>query len=148
MNCVPGRCIKCNESFQRGKGIGPNFTDIVLNVDNEYHLHVGLCSNCELEESEWQEALDAANVSLGSPLSGKVIGVINRQSYSELIKAAQGGNCSECGKELGDNYISNCGLLRHEICKPAKTVRKRDKEEVKSGGKAKEWRENNKRGPK
>ena len=117
MICQRGRCLKCGKPYFINGRPTADYNELLIKLAGGGFLTVGLCGDCTLAESEFDEARDIVNESLkingGSPV-GKWIEIESRKTMPEITLEIQGNRCPVCHEPIGDNWVYTQGEIRHE----------------------------------
>ena len=121
MICKPGLCIKCGEVIALNGAITPRFNEISCEMDDGQIMNLAICTDCQLEESEFEEAMGAVNDYYGDDchITAKIKRVTDRRKTVELLLSMQGNRCLGCHKKIDrneDRFICTNGNILHEGC--------------------------------
>jgi len=114
MQLLPGKCCKCGCEIYKGNFQSSKFNEIIVEFDTGSICHVGICSDCFLEESEFEKLmglLKQCNVN-----GNKLVKVRDRLTRAEILKDIQGSLCAVCGKPIGEKWAVTNNQVRHEGC--------------------------------
>lgn len=114
MEILPGRCFKCQALLHKRGVVSTNYCDLLLTLSDGNFHKLGSCCNCTLEDSDREAVMEAVNKAVkdrnGKSIhEGASILSVERKTFMEALKDAQGGKCAVSGEELGDNYVVTRG---------------------------------------
>ena len=122
MIIVPGHCIKCGTSITRGKVASHKYQHLKFEMSDGGGMAIGICSNCDLEEAEWPEAMKLYNEYMKLQVPSwkedkrTIVRLIERENVAELRLKMQGGRCMGCHNPITDKYVITNGVIMHERC--------------------------------
>ena len=117
MNIQPGKCLKCDTEIIRGNAPLSNYREMELKTDQDIIFAVGLCSDCTISSSEWDEVGKAVQASLPQIPLGNIIALISIKNVNTILMDLQGGKCFTCGDKIGETWVRNNGRIVCEMCK-------------------------------
>lgn len=121
MKFDPGKCIKCGENTIENGSLKTNHNDVVFQLSDGSKFFVGVCTNCEIDPSEYPELIQAYRtyqVLSGVRVTNDVFiaNQITRQAMQDVLLSVQSWQCAKCGKPIGENYVQTNGKIQHESC--------------------------------
>ncbi len=145
MNCVPGKCIKCNKAIAVNGRPTPAFVEDEYELSTGDHIMIARCSDCVIFPPEWHEVMAAVNAALlPHPLKGEIVNVLRSRGYIDIMKEMQNGVC-ECGNEINDTYVVSGTKLLCGHCRYGKKESVTQERPHSAGKRAREHNEKNQR---
>jgi hypothetical protein len=125
MNMMPGKCCKCGTQISMGGGFGAKYCEVVCTLNTEDVLVVGVCPDCQIESSEYDEltqVLRESFASNGYEFKAVITGVIGKKTHKQIVLEVQASTCWKCLQPLGKKFSVTNGRAFHDPCPSQRPV--------------------------
>ena len=112
MKLEPGKCCKCGVLIMANGRPNAKYNEVMVDLNNGSVCRIGVCPDCFIEESEFPDLLKEIK---GTDAT-RVIKVLKRDNFAEVVRYIQNEKCKACGKDIGDTWVFTNGEMRHEGC--------------------------------
>lgn len=121
MKFTPDKCIKCEKVISVLGAPKGFYNEAVFQLSNGSKFFVGICSDCNVETSEYADLLGALQeyqitIGVEAAINAFITAQVSRQDLKDVLISVQGGNCAKCGKPLGETFVQTNGKIQHESC--------------------------------
>ena len=112
-----GICFKCGAVIMKDRQPTSIWVQRGYTLSNDNIYILALCCNCHLEPNEYADASKLLGLQ-----ESPIVGIATRDgkpfvdTLSDVLKAAQGGKCFACGKDINGAYAISGGHITCERC--------------------------------
>lgn len=112
MKLESGKCCKCGIAIFDGSKPNKLYNELMVDLNNGSVCRIGICPDCFVEETEFPLLM----AEIKGTDATRIIKVLKRDSFVEVIRYLQNEMCKVCGKDLGDKWVFTNGHMAHEGC--------------------------------